>query len=614
MTSVLSLVNDPRLERHFSEILKVVRTTQEACDKLSNLSTKVLITDIKSINIDDIQKILAVRQHLQFVIFDSLPGATKGFHLLKTLVQMGAMGGYFDATSTDFAVLESLLKQAIERYDQRQQDFELNSMREGELQQLNSLARQLEGQSELEAQKLQQAKQRMQNLKQKLEVLQGSLMAIHQSQSLSEIEIKLNQILVKEFDLEWIRVFFGVVSNFADQMESSEKAQIHRSTFATEHSVRGTLVAAKKGQRKWTSEEKNLMDQISSAVLLAYEKLVALQKAEQFKQQWETTFDSIEIPLGLIAEDKTCVRANKAFAKAVGLKLNDVIGKKLLDLFPPQTNPDLQKFDSTLVLDLQVGTGAQTRFLRGIAQALPRNFDQALKTLILFDVTEKRDMERIIFHNAKMAEIGTIGSSMAHELNNPIGGMLTFTQLIKKEVDPKSPVYQDILSIEDAINRARDIVQTLLGFSRKPDLFERAQFSIKDLVSEAIELVRIHSRSLGIEIQIEAPMNEVNLTGSPSLLTQAIYDVLMQSYHNVLRRKFKENRYLGTISLRLTDQDQTVVLQIVDDGVAPEGADFRDLGLSVAKQIFADHSFAVEISSSTNAGMLTKITMPRPEI
>jgi two-component system NtrC family sensor kinase len=82
------------------------------------------------------------------------------------------------------------------------------------------------------------------------------------------------------------------------------------------------------------------------------------------------------------------------------------------------------------------------------------------------DVTEKHEMDQRIYHTEKLASIGTLAAGVAHEINNPLGIILGFTDLLKEKICPGSPECEDLGIIEQQATNAKKIVENLLGFAR----------------------------------------------------------------------------------------------------------------------------------------------------
>jgi len=106
------------------------------------------------------------------------------------------------------------------------------------------------------------------------------------------------------------------------------------------------------------------------------------------------------------------------------------------------------------------------------------------------DQTQHISMTTENIEIAKLNELGIISSSMAHELNNPLAGMLSYAQLIKLDLDPHLSYIQDIESLEEGIRRCRDIVNKLLLFTRGSWQKDQ-EISLYDLIQTTSALAQI---------------------------------------------------------------------------------------------------------------------------
>src|SRR6185312_3827248 len=151
--------------------------------------------------------------------------------------------------------------------------------------------------------------------------------------------------------------------------------------------------------------------------------------------------------------------------------------------------------------------------------------NQAGQLVLLRDITDEIRYERRILEASKLAELGTIGSSIAHELNNPLGGMLSFLQLILMDLKKNEPYYSEIKEMEQAVLRCRDIVQNLLSFARKQDIGEFSVVDLRTVIDRSVKLIELQSKSKGIAIAL-AFKEAAQIRGNINALSQALCNVL----------------------------------------------------------------------------------------
>jgi signal transduction histidine kinase len=219
--------------------------------------------------------------------------------------------------------------------------------------------------------------------------------------------------------------------------------------------------------------------------------------------------------------------------------------------------------------------------------------------LILFrNITEQQKLEKQMFESAKMAELGTVGSSIAHELNNPLGGVISFLQLIKMDCPEGDPIRADIIEMEKAGTRCKEIVENLLGFTRLPDSSYESDYNLIDVLAQALRIVELKSKSMGIQIKMESKEKEIWLEGHPGLMAQAFGHILQNSIESIAQKLLLNSRFLGEIKISIQKNDAELVVEIVDNG---EGGLIR--GTSLAKQIIEEYKGRLEISSQPKMGI-----------
>ncbi len=224
-----------------------------------------------------------------------------------------------------------------------------------------------------------------------------------------------------------------------------------------------------------------------------------------------------------------------------------------------------------------------------------------------------------------MAELGTIGSSIAHDINNPLGGMLNFLQLIKMDLKPDDAIRPDILEMEAAGHRCKEIVENLLSFTRRQEAPLEEPIDITQVVEQALKIIELQSRSLGIQVEVQTPTSgQAKILGHFNLLSQALSHVLQNAYEAVAERMSQTPGYKGHVKVEIDGHAKGLTLTISDNGVgiSPEHQNKilnplfttkstsrnPGLGLTLAYKILNDHGGQLEIISQPNVGTKVKIS------
>jgi two-component system, NtrC family, sensor kinase len=240
-------------------------------------------------------------------------------------------------------------------------------------------------------------------------------------------------------------------------------------------------------------------------------------------------------------------------------------------------------------------------------------------------VTDEVRFERRIVAASKLAELGTIGSSIAHELNNPLGGMLSFLQLILMDIKPGDNLFSEIKGMEQAVLRCRDIVLNLLSFARKQDLGDFTEIDIWEVLEKSAKLIELQSKSKGIQIEIQrgAPLM---VRASANALSQALCNILQNSIDAIGDRLKTDPLFPGKVSITLEEGENRHVLKLTDNGsgIRPEHQSqifnplfttrdpslYSGMGLTTAFTIIGEHGGTLEILSQTGSGTTAIIALP----
>jgi two-component system NtrC family sensor kinase len=547
------------------------------------------------------------------------------------------------------------IEEALEEYRLLQQNMKLLQLVNEQNDRLKKLTADLEERVEARRKSLEEAKEKLLITNHRVEALHRALVAIHRAGSIAEMERLINEALSGALGLSWTRILFQSQARvdglgpFNPKVVALHSAALLRGDDRHKETL-GHIHFARSVETPFTRDETSFLGQIADAVSLAIDRLTKLEQSETLKHQWEATFDAIVDPVSLITADYTLVRINRSFAERSNAEPEKVIGRKCFEALFGRTSPcegcEVVTGRPLAQLLLATGTNFRLKPARTVGGPSGNNaiydvFSQeiqfkhearALYVNMYHDVSNQLRLERQIVESAKMAELGTIGSSIAHELNNPLGGMLSFLQLIKMDLKGEEAWFGDIDEMETGARRCRDIVQSLLGFTRKsaPDVVET--IDLREVVEQALKITELQTRSMGISVHQEIPRDAVELRGEFNAIAQSLRNFLQNAQEAIAERQrsgdaTSGNKLQGEIKVRLSVEPGWCVVEIADNGAGfdPQiGEQIYDpmyttkdpvanpgLGLTVAQQIIRDHGGRLEISSTRGSGTSAKISFPR---
>ena len=233
----------------------------------------------------------------------------------------------------------------------------------------------------------------------------------------------------------------------------------------------------------------------------------------------------------------------------------------------------------------------------------------ALKNAGLYK--EKIDSERL-------ASIGMMSATFAHEIRNPLTSLKTFAQLMPEKYNDEE--FRDTFSkiVEGEIERIDGLIGNLLDFSseKKPAYFN--EFNLVDLVGETVRYVenKMEIERRTIEIEKKYTEDEIPMTGDAEKLKQMFINILMNGCQamngeGVLTVKMHQNSKYVDVSI--TDTGKGIppgdISKIFDPFVTTKEMGVG-LGLAISKRIIEDHNGKVKVRSTVSKGSTFTISLP----
>jgi nitrogen-specific signal transduction histidine kinase len=321
---------------------------------------------------------------------------------------------------------------------------------------------------------------------------------------------------------------------------------------------------------------------LSDAVALAVERNLMISKAEETKTVWEASFDAVEDPVAILDEHYLVLRGNRGYARFVKLPVERLQGRE----------PAIVSIGHLRELSPEHGHEwdifQENRHFRAFFDTIHDPLGAGRFVLRFHDITEERTLTEKILAKEQVAELGILVGSVAHEINNPIGGILAIGQILQKDLDAASPLGQDVANIVHAADRCRKIVQTMLSLVRKADE-ERAPVSLADCLQSSLDLLQSEAKRHMVKLRVNLGSTpSAKVTGNRNRLLQVFFHLLQQSLLALGERAGKVDPFLhidlvqgyGNLEIRIEDNG---------DPVKHEYEIQSSVAFTVAKMILEEH-------------------------
>lgn len=341
------------------------------------------------------------------------------------------------------------------------------------------------------------------------------------------------------------------------------------------------------------------------------------------KYMWESTFDAITAPVQIVTADFEIVRANLSLAALGGADIASIIGCKCYEAFagrdaPCEGCPLAKALAGDARIAANLGNPVRHRDFEASAYPLSHMSEPPAAVMHYRDVTEERRLQREVIQQEKMAAIGILAGGVAHEINNPIGGIIAFVQLMKRDAAGNAALQNDLEEIERAAMRCKKIVADLLDFSRVSKDRERRQVDVNLLLEKVFPFIEREMRSMNVEMVFDPAPRLPAVRGIPDRLQQVFINLMTNACHAMPQG--------GTISVRTEAKGGEVLVRIRDTGPGvPEAV--RDkifdpfyttkqpgkgtgLGLSISYRIVKDHGGIITCESVRDDGAEFIVRLP----
>ena len=229
------------------------------------------------------------------------------------------------------------------------------------------------------------------------------------------------------------------------------------------------------------------------------------------------------------------------------------------------------------------------------------------------------EIQAHFIQSEKLASIGKLSAGIAHEINNPLGGILIYGNLILEDTDKNSPHYENLRKIVKETTRCKDIVKGLLEFAR-PKEPQMALTDINETLNKALSILERQALFQNIAVKKDYTPSLPKIIADGSQLQQVFMNIIINGAEAMEGR--------GTLTMK-TSVDKTndfIDVEITDTGHGIKDEDKKrlfepffstkevgrgtGLGLAISYSIIQKHQGSIEVRSRTGTGSAFTVKLP----
>lgn len=232
---------------------------------------------------------------------------------------------------------------------------------------------------------------------------------------------------------------------------------------------------------------------------------------------------------------------------------------------------------------------------------------------------ELREMQAHLIQSEKLASLGKLAAGVAHEINNPLGGILIYSHLILEDISKDSPYHDNLRKIVKETTRCKEIVKGLLEFAR-PKEPETSIVNINDVVEKALSIMETKTLFQNIKIKKKYSSSLPKITADSAQLQQVFINIILNAAEAM------DGNGSLTLETGINSEENQIYIRFQDTGPGiPEEVKNRlfepffttkevgkgtGLGLAISYSFIRKHNGNIEVKSKMDEGSTFIVKLP----
>lgn len=418
-----------------------------------------------------------------------------------------------------------------------------------------------------------------------------------------------------------------IITGHGDMDMAVEALRREASNFLTKPVGEELLSLSVKRSLERLSLKKKLRQYTRNLETLVREANIELERAYQFR---ENIIESSPDAIVSVRKGGDIILFNSAAEKLLGYKREQVVGKmNIVHVYPPGVAKKVMK---DLRSDDFGGRGTvQKREMKVVhkdgyeipvylsAAILYEDGAETGSVGIFTDLREKEKLEKQLLRSEKLSSLGKLSAGIAHEINQPLTGVLTFAHLLLKKFKDDEKTSKDLKIIVRETTRIRGIVQGILDFARETPMQKKPRL-VNEVVDQTLEIIVHQQRFFGIELVKEYDPGLPPVVVDSNLMEQVFMNIILNAVdamHGAGTFTVRTRHAGGFVEIDFSDTGGGMPEEILDKIFDPffttkdstEGMGMG-LGLAVSYGIVKNHNGDINVTSKMGEGTTFTIRLP----
>ncbi len=315
---------------------------------------------------------------------------------------------------------------------------------------------------------------------------------------------------------------------------------------------------------------------------------------------------------------------NKIIAQSFHLEPEDFVGKKPEDVLPNELAKMIRGHDLEVIssdcyrtYEEVIPIDERNHYFQTIRFPLKDYKGSTIGVCtIMRDVTSEKELKDQLVQATKLAAVGKLAAGVAHEINNPLTGILAYAEDIMDDLAETDKHQEDLKVIIRETLRCRDIVRNLLDFARQETPVLQ-KLDPNKVVDQSLSLVEKLPQFRNITIQKNMTASMPQIQGDPRQLQQVILNLMLNAAEAMKGKgtiilATAYNRRLARCIISVEDNGPGIPENLIDKIFEPffSTKGTNGLGLAVSWGIIERHRGIIEVNMTENGGAIFRIVLP----